>query len=201
MFFRSLFWERTVLSLLEKVQQLPANVQTEIAKRVGSYIDIASMTHEEGSLERFATAAVEERQRVIAQGVKSPVDQRWAAPAFAEAWCVARLGLYNGSLSRNSAMAVIVAVETFALKGPAYLTKGPPKHRPSSPSQLPEDNVCLLEEAPNLFEVDAMNVRSGSKADIRSAEASVCFVPLVDSTARGLKPRVGQWVRLAKGNS
>ena len=134
MFFRSLFWERTVLSLLEKVQQLPADVQTEIAKRVGSYIDIASTTHEEGSLERFAAAAVEERQRVIAQGVKSPVDQRWAAPAFAEAWCVARLGLYNGSLSRNSAMAVIVAVETFALKRPAYLTKGPPKHRLSSPS-------------------------------------------------------------------
>jgi len=34
MFVQSLFWERTVLSLLEKVQRLPVNVQTEIADRV-----------------------------------------------------------------------------------------------------------------------------------------------------------------------
>ena len=93
MFFRSLFWERTVLSLLEKVQRLPPNVQAEIATRVGSYIDIASTTREEGSLERFAAAAVKEREKVIALGAKSTLDQRWAAPALAEAWCVARLGL------------------------------------------------------------------------------------------------------------
>ena len=44
MFVRSLFWERTVLSLLEKVQHLPANVQSEIANRVGGYIEIADAT-------------------------------------------------------------------------------------------------------------------------------------------------------------
>ena len=44
MFVRSLFWERTVLSLLEKVHQLPSNVQAEIADRVGGYIDIAGAT-------------------------------------------------------------------------------------------------------------------------------------------------------------
>ena len=125
MFFRSLFWERTVLSLLEEVQALPLNVQADIAKRVSGYIEIASTTQEVGSLERFAAAAVEEREQVIEQGVKSTLDQRWVAPAFAEAWCVARLGLYNGSLTRHSAMAVIVAIEAFALERPAYLTRGP----------------------------------------------------------------------------
>ena len=75
-------------------------------------------------MEQFATAAVKEREKVIAQGVKSTLDQRWAAPALAEAWCVARLGLYNGSLSRHSAMAVIVAIEAFAPKRPAYFTRG-----------------------------------------------------------------------------
>jgi hypothetical protein len=124
MFFRSLFWERTVLSLLEKVKRLPANVQSEIANRVAGYIDIADATGDECSLEQFAAAAVKEREKVIAQGVKSTLDQRWAAPALAEAWCVARLGLYNGSLSRHSAMAVIVAIEAFAPKRPAYFTRG-----------------------------------------------------------------------------
>jgi hypothetical protein len=114
MFVRSLFWERTVLSLLEKVQGLPSNVQIEIARRVGGYIDIADATGDECTLEEFAAAAVKEREQVIAEGVKSQLDQRWAAPALAEAWCVARLGLDNGRLSRHSAMAVIVAIESFA---------------------------------------------------------------------------------------
>lgn len=132
MFFRSLFWERTVLSLLEKVQKLPSNVQAEIASRVGGYIDVADATKDECSLEQFAAAAVSEREKVIAQGVKSTLDQRWAAPALAEAWCVARLGLYNGSLSRHSAMAVIVAIEGFTPKRPAYLSRGERAGRLSS---------------------------------------------------------------------
>ena len=89
MFFRSLFWERTVLSLLEDVQALPTNVQADIAKRVSGYIERASATDGVGALEQFATAAVEERAQVIAQGVKSKLDQRWVVPALAEAWCVA----------------------------------------------------------------------------------------------------------------
>jgi hypothetical protein len=114
MFVRSLFWERTVLSLLEKVQHLPSNVQSEIANRVGGYIEIADATGDERTLEQFAAAAVKEREQVIAEGVKSQLDQRWAAPALAEAWCVAKLGLDNGRLSRHSAMAVIAAIEAFA---------------------------------------------------------------------------------------
>ena len=35
MFFRLLFWGRTMLSLLEKVQKLPLNVLADIAKRAG----------------------------------------------------------------------------------------------------------------------------------------------------------------------
>jgi hypothetical protein len=114
MFVRSLFWERTVLSLLEKVQHLPSNVQSEIANRVGGYIEIADATGDERTLEQFAAAAVKECEQVIAEGVKSQLDQRWAAPALAEAWCVAKLGLDNGRLSRHSAMAVIAAIEAFA---------------------------------------------------------------------------------------
>ena len=38
---RSLFWERTVLSVLERVERLPTNVQGEIATRVGKYINLA----------------------------------------------------------------------------------------------------------------------------------------------------------------
>jgi hypothetical protein len=132
MFFRSLFWERTVLSLLEKVQGLPSNVQSEIAGRVGSYIDIVDATKNECSLEEFVAAAVKEREDVIAEGVKSVLDQRWAASALAEAWCVARLGLFNGSLSRHSAMAVIVAVEAFAPNRAACLAKGQRAGQPYS---------------------------------------------------------------------
>jgi hypothetical protein len=108
-----------VLSLLEKVHQLPSNVQAEIADRVGGYIDIAGATKDETILEQFAAAAVKEREEVIAQGVKSQLDQRWAAPALAEAWCVARLGLDNGRLSRHSALAVIAAIESFAPHRPS----------------------------------------------------------------------------------
>jgi len=116
MFFRSLFWERTVLSLLEKVQDLPPNVQAEIATRAGDFIKLASAASDEASLAKFAKAAVEERKQVVAQGATSKVDQRWAAPALAEAWCVARIGLSNRSLDRHSAMGVITAIAAFTAK-------------------------------------------------------------------------------------
>jgi len=41
MFFRSLFYERTILLHLEKVEQLPSEVQAEIAMRVGNLIELA----------------------------------------------------------------------------------------------------------------------------------------------------------------
>ena len=60
MFFRSLFYERTVLSHLERVEQLPAEVCTEIAMRVGNLIDLARPVGN-ALLERFAEIARQEQ--------------------------------------------------------------------------------------------------------------------------------------------
>ena len=116
MFFRSFFYERTVLSLVERVQRLPPNVQSEIAARLRKYINLARSAKDEASLARVAKATGEEREKLITQGATSPVDQRWAALALAEAWCVALLGLSNGCLDRHSAMAIIAAIDAFAFK-------------------------------------------------------------------------------------
>jgi hypothetical protein len=114
MFFASFFYERTVLSHLEKVQQLPPNVQAEIARRVDNYIKLARAAKGEALLARFASAAMEEQAKAIGQGVKSTMDPRWAAPALAEAWCRTMIGLSNGNLDRPNAVAIITAIEAFA---------------------------------------------------------------------------------------
>ena len=80
-------------------------------------------------MRRLAAAAVEERRQVAAEGISSTLHPRWAAPAFVEARCIAKVGLYNDSLSRHSAMAVIAAIEAFALERPAYLSRGPAADR------------------------------------------------------------------------
>ncbi len=114
LFLRSLFWERTVLSVLERVERLPTNVQGEIATRVGKYINLAqSARGDAATMRRFIEAAAGERAKV-APGGKSTVDPRWTAPALAEAWSISRLGLSNGNLNRLSAMSVITAIEAFA---------------------------------------------------------------------------------------
>ena len=111
--FRSRFWERTVLSVLEKVERLQPNVQSEIATRVGKYINFALTARDDATLTRFIEAAAGERAKV-AQGAKSIANPRWTAPALAEAWCMSRLGLSNGNLNRYSARSVITAIEYFA---------------------------------------------------------------------------------------
>ena len=111
---RSLFWERTVLSVLERVERLPTNVQGEIATRVGKYINLAQTARgDAATMRRFIEAAAGEREKV-APGAKSTVDPRWTVLALAEAWSVSRLGLSNGNLNRFSAMSVITAIEAFA---------------------------------------------------------------------------------------
>ena len=115
MFFRSLFYERTILRHLEKVEQLPAEAQSEIARRVGNWIELARPVSD-ALLERFAEVVRQEQQLAVEQGAKSEMDPLWAAPAISEAWCNARLGLANGNLNRHSAVAIIAAVETFAKK-------------------------------------------------------------------------------------
>ena len=79
MFLRSLFWERTVLSLLEKIGQLPPNVQAEIATSVENYISLARSAKDEALLARFAKAAVEEREKIIAEVACALFKQRHAS--------------------------------------------------------------------------------------------------------------------------
>jgi hypothetical protein len=114
-FFRSLFYERTVLRHLEEVEQLPPEVQAEIAMRVGNLIELARPVSD-ALLERFVEVARQEQRLAVEQGAKSDTDPLWAAPSISEAWCNARLGLANGNLNRHSAVAIIAAVETFAKK-------------------------------------------------------------------------------------
>jgi len=115
MFFRSLFYERTILGHLERVEQLPAEVQTEIAMRVRNLIELARPVGD-ALLERFAEIARQEQLLAVKAGAKSDTDPQWAAPAISEAWCNTRLGLAKGSLNRHSAVAIIAAVETFTKK-------------------------------------------------------------------------------------
>jgi hypothetical protein len=112
MFFRSLFYERTVLRHLERVEQLPAEVQTEIARRVGNLINLGTPVSN-ALLERFAEIVRQEQLLAVQEGAKSDTDPLWAAPAISEAWCNARLGLAKGNLDRHSAASIIAAVETF----------------------------------------------------------------------------------------
>ena len=114
-FFRSLLYERAVLSHLDKVHGLPPNVQADIATRVANYIRIARKSGDD-DLERFAAAAIQERNRAIAEGAKSETDLRRASPELAVAWCNAMLGLGNGNLDRHSAIGIITAIESFASK-------------------------------------------------------------------------------------
>jgi len=113
LYFRSVLWERTVLAVLEKVERLPPNIQSEIATRVGKYINFARTTRDDATMTRFIEAAAGERAKV-AQEEKSTINPRWTAPALAEAWCISRLGLSNGTLNRYSAMSLTSAIEDFA---------------------------------------------------------------------------------------
>jgi hypothetical protein len=112
LFFQSLFWEKTVRSVLERVERLPTNVQGEIVTCVGKYIQFARTATDDASMTRFIEAAAGERAKVAQ---KSTVDPLWSALALAEAWCVSQLGLSNGNMNRVSAKSVITAIEAFAL--------------------------------------------------------------------------------------
>jgi hypothetical protein len=111
--FRSLYWERTVLSLLAQVEGLRLDLQSEIATRVGKYINLARTAQDDAALTRFIEAAARERE-TVAQVAKTTTNPLWTAAALAEAWCVSRLGLSNGTLNRLSAMSVSTAIEAFA---------------------------------------------------------------------------------------
>jgi len=103
-------YAESVLSHLEKVQQLPAEVQTDIARRVDSYIKMAKAAKEEGVVAMLASNAAEEQAKAIGQGGDT-MDPRWAAPAIAEAWCYATISLSKGYLDQLHAQAIIGAIE------------------------------------------------------------------------------------------
>jgi len=108
----SISYAESVLSHLEKVQELPAEVQTDIARRVDSYIKMAKAAKEEGVVAMLASNAVEEQAKAIGRGGDT-MDPRWAAPAIAEAWCYATISLSKGYLDRLHAQAIIGAIEAF----------------------------------------------------------------------------------------
>jgi hypothetical protein len=110
---RSLWWERTVFNLLAEVERLPPSLQGEIGIRVDKYINLARTAVDDATLTRFIEAAAGERERVAREARLAP-NPPWTAAALAEAWCVTRLGLSNGTLNRYCAMSVCTAIETFA---------------------------------------------------------------------------------------
>jgi hypothetical protein len=108
----SISYAESVLSHLEKVQELPVNVQADIARRVDSYIKIARAAKDEAIVATLASSAMEEQAKAIGQGAYT-MDPRWAAPAIAEAWCYATISLSKGYLDRLHAEAIIGAIEAF----------------------------------------------------------------------------------------
>jgi hypothetical protein len=109
-------YEKMVLSHLEKVEQLPPEVQVDIAKRVGTYLSLASAAKTDELLAALAAGAMQEQAKAIGQGAGSTMDPQWAGPALAEAWCYAKLSLSNGNLDQPSATAIITAIEGFVKK-------------------------------------------------------------------------------------
>ena len=99
-----------MLSHLEKVQQLPAEVQVDIAKRIKTYIEIARAAKNEAVVANIASSAMQEQAKAIGHGTMDP---RWAAPAITEAWCYATMSLSKGYLDRLHAEAIIGAIEAF----------------------------------------------------------------------------------------
>ena len=106
----SVAYSESVLSHLEKVQQLPADIQVDIAKRIEVCIDVARAAKNEAIVSNIASNAMEEQAKAIGQGTMDP---RWAAPAIVEAWCYATMSLSKGYLDRLHAQAIIGAIEAF----------------------------------------------------------------------------------------
>jgi hypothetical protein len=106
----SIAYSESVLSHLEKVQQLPADIQFDIAKRIEICIDVARASKNEAIVANIASSATEEQARAIGNGTMDP---KWAAPAIVEAWCYATMSLSKGYLDRLHAEAIIAAIEAF----------------------------------------------------------------------------------------
>ena len=106
----SVSYAESVLSHLEKVQQLPVEVQVGIARRVESCMQIARAAKNEAIVANIASSAMEEQAKAIGHGTMDP---QWAAPAIVEAWCYATMSLSKGYLDRLHAEVIIAAIEAF----------------------------------------------------------------------------------------
>ena len=114
MFLRSLFYERTVLRHLERVRQLPVEVQIDIAMRVNNFVELARSVNDE-RLEPFAQVAREEQQRAVELGAKSDMDPNGLhrqSPRHG----AGRSWVATGNLNQHSAIEIVVAIETFTSK-------------------------------------------------------------------------------------
>jgi len=94
---------------LEKVQQLPVEIQVGIARRVESCIKITGPRRMKLSWQTSLPARWKSRPRPSG----GTMDPQWAAPAIAEAWCYATMSLSKGYLDRLHAQAIIGAIEAF----------------------------------------------------------------------------------------
>jgi hypothetical protein len=106
----SVSYAESVLSHLEKVQQLPADIQLDIAKRIEICIDVARAAKTEAIVANIASSAMEQQAKAIGHGTMDP---HWAAPAIVEAWCYATMSLTKGYLDGLHAQAIIGAIEAF----------------------------------------------------------------------------------------
>jgi hypothetical protein len=108
----SFSYEESVLSHLEQVQRLPAEVQKDIATGIDSYIKLAKAAGDDALIARIASSAMEEQAKAIGKGANM-MDPLWAVPAIAEAWCYAKISLSKGYLDHLHAEAIMGAVEAF----------------------------------------------------------------------------------------
>ena len=183
MFLRSLLYERTVLSHLERVRQLPQEAQAEIAMRVSNFIELARPVSDD-LLSRFVQVAREEQQRAVEEGARSDMDALWAAPAISEAWCNARPGLATGNLNRHSAIQIITAVEAFTRKGlsvafdlhpslPDQPAIGSPRRTSqTSPSVMPQ----LARVAAGMW--PTISTTASAAADLATASVALSSSPI-----------------------
>jgi hypothetical protein len=107
----SQMYERTALSDLAAIQQLPPAAQRTIAADVAKFINMASLS--EALLEQFFASAVQERRQAVSRGASSSRDPQWAAAALKEAWCGAKLGRARGAISASASDAIVQRIEGF----------------------------------------------------------------------------------------
>ena len=102
------------LADLRKIRQLSPALQNEIAAKVATFINLASVSSNDALLYQSLAVAMQDRRDAIASGATSITDVRWAAAALSEAWCGAKLGKSQGRISTATATAIMQAIEQFA---------------------------------------------------------------------------------------